>query len=89
MIVLSAMGRNPYWANFASEDLMRRAQDGMRALHAAIAGSVSRGEHRLVEGASHQFLHIEQPDAVVAAIRDLTEWAGPRRVVEDAAPLAT
>jgi pimeloyl-ACP methyl ester carboxylesterase len=80
LIVLTATGRNPYWANFASEDLMRRAMDGLRALHAAIAGSVTHGEHRLVEGVSHQFLHIERPDAVVDGIRDLIrEAAKPAR----------
>jgi pimeloyl-ACP methyl ester carboxylesterase len=71
VIVLTAMGRNAYWAAFASEDLMRRAQDGIRALHASIAAAVSHGEQRLVDGASHQFLHIERPDAVLDAIRDL------------------
>jgi hypothetical protein len=50
---------------------MRRAQDGIRALHASIAGPVSHGEHRLIDGATHQFLHIERPDAVLDAIRDL------------------
>ncbi|GAA4229121.1 alpha/beta hydrolase [Streptosporangium album] len=71
LIVLTAGGGNPYWARFMSEDLMREAHDGVRALHAAIAESVPRGEQRLVEGASHQYLHVEQPEVVLQAIRDL------------------
>jgi hypothetical protein len=71
VIVLTATGRNPYWANFLTEDQLRTAHEGIRALHAAIAASSSRGEHRLLDGASHQYPHIEQPDAVVRAVRDL------------------
>ncbi|MEV4759361.1 alpha/beta hydrolase [Micromonospora sp. NPDC049559] len=75
LTVLGATGRNAYWARFASEELMRAAHDGIRALHAAIAASVPRGEYRVVEGASHQYLHVEHPDAVVEAIRDLLDRA--------------
>ena len=71
LTVLTAAGRNAYWAAFASEDLIRRAQAGINDLHAAIAASVTRGQHRAIAGASHQFLHLEHPDAVVDAIRDL------------------
>jgi pimeloyl-ACP methyl ester carboxylesterase len=78
MIVLTAMGRNPFWAKFLSEELMVEAQSGVRDLHRAIAGSVSHGEHREVEGASHQYLHIEQADAVGQAIADLLDRCQPR-----------
>jgi pimeloyl-ACP methyl ester carboxylesterase len=71
LIVLTAMGRNPYWAKFASEQLMRETRAGIRALHAAIAGSVPQGEHRELQDASHGYLHVEQPDAILQAIRDL------------------
>jgi uncharacterized membrane protein len=70
-IVLSATGRNPYWANFLTEEQMTLAHDGIRKLHTAIAASFTRGEHRLLDGASHQYSHVEQPDAVVQAVRDL------------------
>lgn len=73
LIVLSAAGRNPVWARMLPEDLLRRAHEGVHALHAAIAASVPRGEHRMVEGASHQYLHVERPEPVVAAARDLVE----------------
>jgi hypothetical protein len=57
---------------------MGEAQEGIRAMHVAMAGSVPRGEHRVVEGASHQYLHVEHPDAVLQAIRDLVDAAQPR-----------
>jgi hypothetical protein len=73
LIVLTAKGRNPYWAKFLSEHQMQTALDGVHCLHAAIVASVTQGEHRGLEGASHQFLHVEQPDAIVGAIRDLLD----------------
>ncbi|MEU5845813.1 alpha/beta fold hydrolase [Saccharopolyspora shandongensis] len=76
LIVVTAMGRNPYWAKFASGDLERRMHDGVRDLHAAIAASVPRGEQRVLDDAQHQYLHIEYPDAVLHAIRDLLDEAG-------------
>lgn len=72
LIVLTAMGRNPYWSQFGSEELITAAQRGIRDLHASIAAAVPRGEHRVLDDAAHQFLHIQREDAVVRAIRDLS-----------------
>jgi hypothetical protein len=71
VLVLSATARNPYWAEFLTEEQMTVAHNGIRELHASIAAGSSRGEHRLLHGASHQYLHIEQPDAVVQAVLDV------------------
>ncbi len=71
MVVFSATGRNPYWAQFASEELMRRAHEGISAMHAALAASVPRGEQRVLADAPHQYLHVEHPHEVLGAIRDL------------------
>lgn len=76
LIVLTAGGDNPYWAQFASQELMRQALDGVRNLHAAIVASVPDGEQRFLEGASHQHLHLEQPEAVLQAVRDLVAGCG-------------
>jgi pimeloyl-ACP methyl ester carboxylesterase len=76
LIVLTAGGRNPYWAKFMSEEQMREAHDGIHSLHAAMAASVEQGEHRVLDNASHQYLHIEHPDEVINAIRDLLGKAG-------------
>lgn len=71
VLVLTATARNPYWAKFLTEEQMTVAHEGIRKLHASIAAGSSRGEHRLLDGASHQHLHIEQPDAVVRAVLDV------------------
>ncbi|WP_205820556.1 alpha/beta fold hydrolase [Microbacterium sp. K22] len=71
LIVLTAGGANPYWANFMTDAQMREALDGVRRMQASIAESVPRGEQRVLEGASHQYLHIEREDAVIRAIRDV------------------
>jgi pimeloyl-ACP methyl ester carboxylesterase len=71
LIVFTAMGRNPYWAQFASEEFMARAHDGIREMHAALAASVPRGEQRVLDDAPHQYLHVMHPDQVLAAVRDL------------------
>jgi pimeloyl-ACP methyl ester carboxylesterase len=70
-IVLSAGAGNPAWAAFGSPDLIRQALDGIRELHAGIATSVTHGEHRVLAGATHQFLHLERPEEVRGALRDL------------------
>ncbi|GAA5184272.1 alpha/beta hydrolase [Rugosimonospora acidiphila] len=71
LIVFSAMGRNAYWAQHASEELMRATHEGIRAMQAALAGSVPRGEHRVLDSASHAILHLQGEDAILQAIRDL------------------
>jgi hypothetical protein len=79
MVVVSATGANPYWARFLTETQMREAEEGIRSMHATLARSVPGGEHRLAEGASHQYLHIERPDDTFSAIRDVLAkvvWAG-------------
>jgi pimeloyl-ACP methyl ester carboxylesterase len=79
LIVLTAMAQNLYWAQFASERLVREAQEGVRAMHAAMAGSVTQGEHRSLDDASHGYLHVQRPDAVLQAIRHLVDRANQRR----------
>lgn len=71
-IVLTAGRGNPAWSAYAPPELVEAALAGIRRLHADMAASVSKGEQRVIEGATHQFLHIEDPGAVRAAIRDLT-----------------
>jgi pimeloyl-ACP methyl ester carboxylesterase len=69
--VLTAGTGNPAWATVAPPALVRQALDGIHKLHATIAGQSSRGRHIVVEGATHQYLHIEQPGVVLAALADL------------------
>jgi pimeloyl-ACP methyl ester carboxylesterase len=70
-VVLSAGGQNPFWAEFASGEVVREAHEGLLRMHAAMAGP--RGDHRVLDGASHQYLTVEQPEAVVRAVRDVVE----------------
>jgi pimeloyl-ACP methyl ester carboxylesterase len=70
-IVLSAGAGNPAWASFGPPDLIQRALNGIHELHAGIAKSVTHGEHRVLPGATYQFLHLERPDEVRGALRDL------------------
>lgn len=69
--VLTAGAGNPAWATVAPPELVRKALDGIHALHATMAAASSRGRHLVVEGATHQYLHIEHPEAVRAALADL------------------
>jgi pimeloyl-ACP methyl ester carboxylesterase len=71
VVILSAGAGNPAWHQVAPAELVDRALAGIRDLHAKIATSFSDGEHRVIDGATHNYLHIEHPDAVHAALRQL------------------
>jgi pimeloyl-ACP methyl ester carboxylesterase len=56
-------------------------------LHGELAGLSSNSDHRIVEGAGH-YVHWDQPESVVAAIRDVVtavRESGPLRkgIAED------
>ncbi|GLY82500.1 alpha/beta fold hydrolase [Actinoallomurus iriomotensis] len=76
-IVLSAMGRDAVQAHLWPEDLLREINDVKRALHAELAASVPRGEHRVIDDAGHGWLHEERPDAVLQAVTDLLHRTAP------------
>lgn len=75
LIVVTAMGIDPGQALFVSEQELRAQNEGQRALYAAVAASVPRGEHRVLDDAAHSSIHTDRPDAVVQAIRDLLDQA--------------
>ena len=50
--------------------------EGKRRLYTALAGSVPRGEIRLVD-AGHVTMHLRHPGTVLQAIQDLAGLAGP------------
>lgn len=70
LIVLTAMGIDPFMAPFVPDAELRAGNARKRGYYDALAASVPRGENRLVD-AGHSTLHTQQPDAVVAAIRDV------------------
>jgi pimeloyl-ACP methyl ester carboxylesterase len=71
LIVLTAMGLDPFMVAFMSEPYLREVNERKRVIYAALAESVPRGEHRMLENAGHSTIHTDRPDAVVQAIRDL------------------
>jgi pimeloyl-ACP methyl ester carboxylesterase len=71
LIVLTAMGLDPFMAAFMPESLLREISHGKKVMYTALAGSVPRGENRMLENAGHTTIHTDRPDAVVQAIRDL------------------
>jgi pimeloyl-ACP methyl ester carboxylesterase len=71
LIVLSAMGHDATQARLWPEEVLREINEGKRALHAELAASVPRGEHRVLDDAGHGWLHEDRQDAVLQAIRDL------------------
>ncbi|MEK6321225.1 MAG: alpha/beta hydrolase [Acidobacteriota bacterium] len=73
LLVLTAMGIDQFQAAFMPEPYLREMNDGKRVLYTALAESVPRGEHRVLENAGHVTIHTDRPDAVVQAIRDLLD----------------
>jgi hypothetical protein len=67
------MGIDPFRAMFASEASQRQLNDIKLAINQAIATSVRHGEHRVLEDAGHATFHVDRPDAVVQAIRDVLD----------------
>jgi hypothetical protein len=55
------------------ESLLREEIAGKTRLYTALAASVPRGEHRLIDGVGHVTIHWRRPDAVLGAIRDLLD----------------
>ena len=73
LIVLTGMGIDPFRAVFATDASQRKLNKIKLAINRAIANSVSHGEHRALENAAHATFHVDRPDAVVQAIRNLLD----------------
>jgi hypothetical protein len=73
LIVLTGMGIDPFRSLFATDASQRELNEVKLAINRAIADSVPRGEHRALEDAAHATFHVDRPDAVVQAIRDLLD----------------
>jgi pimeloyl-ACP methyl ester carboxylesterase len=73
LIVLCSMGIDGFKQAVSigeSDSLLREEIEGKRRLYTALAGSVPRGEIRLVD-AGHVTMHLRHPGAVIQAIEDL------------------
>jgi pimeloyl-ACP methyl ester carboxylesterase len=71
LIVLTGMGIDPFRSLFATDASQRQLNEVKLAINRAIANSVPHGEHRTLDDAAHATFHVDRPDAVVQAIRDL------------------
>ena len=71
VIALAALATDPGMRLIMSGKSLRAMTEGNRRLYADLAGSVTRGEYRPLEGARHSTLTTDRPDDVVRAVRDL------------------
>ena len=79
LIVLTAMGIDAFKRAVLvgeSDELLREENEGKRRLYTALAGSVPRGENRVIKGAGHASIHWSHPGAVAQAIQDLLARIG-------------
>ncbi|WP_227982313.1 alpha/beta fold hydrolase [Nocardia spumae] len=70
VVALTVLGEDP-----DGNRISREIQEGRRAMDAALAGSVSCGQQRIVSGTVHHRLCFDRPDAVIRAIRDVLDRA--------------
>ncbi|MFI4934497.1 MAG: alpha/beta fold hydrolase [Caulobacterales bacterium] len=75
VIMLTAMGIDPFMAPFMAEPYLRELNERKNGYYTAFARSLQRGEHRALSDAGHSTLHTDRPDAVVAAIAELVDAA--------------
>ncbi|MBO2445525.1 alpha/beta hydrolase [Actinomadura barringtoniae] len=71
LIVITAAGHDATQAALWSEEIVRKTHETKLDLHARLAASVPRGEHRVLDDAGHGYPHEERRDAVLHAIDDL------------------
>lgn len=73
LIVLIAMGFDPFMAAFMPKPFLREMNQRKHVIYARLAGSVPRGQYRELENAGHTTIHTDRPDAIVQAIRELLD----------------
>ena len=71
LILLTAMGIDPFQAAFMPETELRELNALKEPIYQAFARSVPRGENRSLMDAGHSTLHTDRPDAVVQALHDI------------------
>ncbi|MFI9404060.1 alpha/beta fold hydrolase [Nocardia sp. NPDC052316] len=71
VVALSVIGEDPT----QEAATLRAMHDGRIRMDAALVGSVSHGEQRIVSDTLHHRLCFDRPDAVVQAIRDVIDRA--------------
>lgn len=75
LVALGAEGIDPGQQGLVPEQTLQEIYAGHRKMDAALVGSVSHGEHRILSDVGHSQLCVERPDLVTKAIRDVVEWS--------------
>lgn len=78
VVALTPVGVDPSQQALMSEEVMRKVHEGKSKLDAAMVGTVSRGEQRILPDANHTDIIFKRADAVVQAVRDVIDWAEAR-----------
>jgi hypothetical protein len=73
LIALTPLGIDPGMRLLMSGKALREMTEGKRRLYAALADSVTRGEHRVLDDARHSTITTDHPEAVIRAIHDLLD----------------
>jgi len=75
LIVLTAMGIDPFMELVTPREQLRQLNRRKLAFYTDFAASVTGGENRPIEHAGHSTIHTDRPDAVIQAIQDVLERA--------------
>lgn len=79
LIALCTMGNDRFRAVFTPESYIRRVNQCVCEINRTIAASVPQGEHRVLADAGHATIHVDRPDAVVQAVRELVDKVNQTR----------
>ncbi|MGW7416705.1 alpha/beta fold hydrolase [Streptomyces sp. NPDC054863] len=79
VVALTVVGTDPGQKAMTSERTLQAMHDGRTRLDAALTGSVSHGEQRILSDTAHHRLCFDRPDAVIRAVRDVVDRARAAR----------
>ncbi len=76
MIELTALRPDMGQGLFMSKKTLAKLTECKVRLYDALVGAASNGEHRMLPDATHSTIHVDRPDAVVQAVRDVVARIG-------------
>jgi pimeloyl-ACP methyl ester carboxylesterase len=76
VVALTALAADQGQSMLMSSRALAQLNEGKLRLDEAQVSAVSWGDHRVLEDARHSTIHIDRPDAVTTAIRDVLIQAG-------------
>ncbi|MFJ2738422.1 alpha/beta fold hydrolase [Streptomyces sp. NPDC087440] len=78
VIALTVVGVDPGQRALTPERTLREINEAKVRMDAALVGSVSHGEQRILDDTAHHRLCFDRPDAVIRAVRDVVGQARAR-----------